>query len=316
MSAGAGIKVPGATVGRGMKSKQARATLLGLGFVSPWLLGFLVFTLYPIFASLYYSFCDYRVLTPPHWVGLRNYVELFTDKEYFLQSLWNTVFMFLELPIALAMGLAIALLLNQKLRGMALFRTLYYIPSVVPTVASAILWLWLLNPDYCLVNKTLAWLHLPVSAWLTDRVWAKPGFIVMDLWSVGGSMIIYLAALQGVPVHLYEAADLDGATGWDKLRHVTLPAISPVIFFNLILGVIGTFQYFTQAFVMGGGGTAGGPANATLFYALYLYQNAFQYFRMGYACAMAWALFALTLGASFIVFRSSARWVYYEGGER
>jgi len=299
-----------------MRGKQGRATVLGLGFISPWLFGFLIFTLYPIFASLYYSFCDYRVLTPPHWVGIRNYVELFTDKEYFLQSLWNTVFMFIELPLALAIGLAIALLLNQKLRGMAFFRTLYYIPSVVPTVASAILWLWLLNPDYGLVNKTLAWFHLPVSSWLTDRVWAKPGFIVMDLWSVGGSMIIYLAALQGVPVHLYEAADLDGARSWDKLRHVTLPAISPVIFFNLILGVIGTFQYFTQAFVMGGGGTAGGPANATLFYALYLYQNAFQYFRMGYACAMAWTLFALTLGASFVVFRSSARWVYYEGGDR
>jgi multiple sugar transport system permease protein len=299
-----------------VKGKQLKATLLGIGFVSPWLIGFLVLTLYPIIASLYYSFCDYRVLTPPHWVGIRNYVELFTDREYFLQSLWNTVFMFLELPIALALGLAIALLLNLKLRGMALFRTLYYIPSVVPTVAASILWLWLLNPDYGLVNKTLAALHLPVSAWLTDRTWAKPGFIVMDLWSVGGSMIIYLAALQGVPTHLYEAADLDGATAWDKLRHVTLPAISPVIFFNLILGVIGTFQYFTQAFVMGGGGTAGGPANATLFYALYLYQNAFQYFRMGYACAMAWTLFALTLGASFFVFRSSARWVYYEGGER
>lgn len=291
---------------------------VGLCFVSPWLFGFLVFTLYPILASLYYSFCEYRVLTPPHWVGLRNYVDLFHDKEYFLQSLWNTFFMFLELPLALVFGLAIALLLNQKLKGMAFFRTLYYIPSVVPTVASAILWLWLLNPDYGLVNKTLALAHIPAASWLSDRTWAKPGFIVMDLWSVGGSMIIYLAALQGVPTHLYEAADLDGATGWDKLRHVTIPAISPVIFFNLILSLIGTFQYFTQAFVMTGGasGTAGGPANATLFYALYLYQNAFQYFRMGYACAMAWVLFALTLGASFIVFRSSARWVYYEGGDK
>jgi multiple sugar transport system permease protein len=293
--------------------RRNRTLLLGLAFVSPWLIGFIIFTVYPVLASLYYSFCDYRILTPPHWVGVRNYVELFSDHDYFLPSLWNTFFMFLELPIGLAIGLAIALLLNLKLRGMAWFRTLYYIPSVVPTVASAILWLWLLNPQYGLVNKSLAFLHLGTPAWLSDRAWAKPGFIIMDLWGVGGSMIIYLAALQGVPAHLYEAAELDGATAWDKLRNVTLPAISPVIFFNLILGVIGTFQYFTQAFVMTSG--AGGPDNATLFYALYLYQNAFQYFRMGYACAMAWVLFAITLGASFVVFKSSAKWVYYEGKE-
>jgi multiple sugar transport system permease protein len=298
-------------------SSARRNLWLGLAFVSPWLIGLIVFTLYPILASLYYSFCEYRVLTPPHWVGIRNYVELFTDRDYFLQSLWNTAFMFLELPIGLVLGLAIALLLNMKLRGMAFFRTLYYIPSVVPTVAASILWLWLLNPDYGLVNKALTGMHLPTSAWLTDRAWAKPGFIVMDLWSVGGSMILYLAALQGVPQHLYEAAELDGANAWDKLRHVTLPSISPVLFFNLILGVIGTFQYFTQAFVMTGGGSgAGGPANATLFYALLLYQNAFQYFRMGYACAMAWVLFVFTLIASCVVFKTSARWVYYEGGDK
>lgn len=286
----------------------------GLAFVSPWLVGFVLFTLYPIIASAYYSFCEYRVLRPPHWVGLRNYVELFTDHDYFLQSLWNTFFMFLELPLGLFLGLAIAILLNQKLKGMPLFRTLYYIPSVVPTVASSILWLWLLNPEYGLVNKALAVVGIQGSAWLNDRTWAKPGFIVMDLWSVGGGMIIYLAALQGVPQHLYEAADLDGASAWDKLLNVTLPAISPVVFFNLILGVIGTFQYFTQAFVMtGANGTVGGPANATLFYALYLYQNAFQYFRMGYACAMAWVLFLLTLFGSIIVFKTSAKWVYYEG---
>ncbi len=302
------------------ETRRARRDLrLGLAFVSPWLIGLVIFTIYPILASLYYSFCDYRILSPPRWVGWSNYVELFSDREYFLQSLWNTAFMFLELPVALALSLVIALLLNQKLRGMALFRTLYYLPSVVPTVAASILWLWLLNPDYGLVNKSLLALHLPAPAWLNDRVWAKPGFILMDLWAVGGGMIIYLAALQGVPQHLYEAAELDGATGWDRLRHVTLPAISPVIFFNLILGVIGTFQYFTQAFIMtglNGAANVGGPANATLFYAVYLYQNAFQYFRMGYACAMAWVLFLITLAASLVVFKTSARWVYYEGGEK
>lgn len=299
---------------------RRRETFLGLGFVSPWLIGLLVFTLYPILASLYYSFCEFRVLSPPKWVGMRNYVELFGDKEYFLRSLWNTAFMFVELPLALVLSLLIAILLNQKLKGMAIFRTLYYIPSVVPTVASSVLWLWLLNPDYGLVNKTLALFGMPASAWLSDPKWAKPGFIVMDLWAVGGGMIIYLAALQGVPQPLYEAAELDGATWWAKLRHVTLPAISPVIFFNLILGVIGTFQYFTQAFVMSGAsgpdagsGRTGGPANSTLFFALYLYQNAFQFFRMGYACAMAWVLFVLTLLAAWLVFKTSAKWVYYEG---
>jgi len=291
-----------------------RNLLLGLAFISPWLVGFLVFTLYPILASLYFSFCEYRVLSPPRWVGVRNYVELFTDTDYFLPSLVNTAFMFLELPIALALSVGIALLLSQKLRGMAFFRTLYYLPSVMPVVATSVLWLWLLNPQYGLVNATLAALHLPTTEWLQSPVWSKPAFIVLDLWMVGGGIVIYLAAIAGVPPHLYEAAEIDGASAWRKTWHITLPAISPVIFFNLVLGIIGTFQYFTQAFVMTGG--TGGPANSTLFYALYLFQNAFAYFRMGYASAMAWVLFLLTLLATLVVFKTSARWVYYEGEQR
>lgn len=299
----------------GMSARTRRDLWLGLAFISPWLLGFFALTLYPILASLYYSFCEYRVLSPPKWVGLRNYVELFTDRDYFLPSLANTAFMFIELPIALVLSVGIALLLNQRLRGIALFRTIYYMPSVVPTVAASILWLWLLNPEYGLINKTLEWLHLPTTEWLQSPVWSKPSFIILDLWMIGGGIVIYLAALQGVPEHLYEAADLDGASAWVKIRHITLPAISPVIFFNLILGIIGTFQYFTQAFLMTGT-PPGGPANSTLFYALYLFQNAFTYFRMGYACAMAWVLFLLTLLATLLVFKTSARWVYYEGEER
>ncbi|NLH99030.1 MAG: sugar ABC transporter permease [Chthonomonadales bacterium] len=303
-------------VGAPRTSVRARREFwLGIAFISPWLVGFFALTLYPIVASLYYSFCEYRVLTPPRWVGLRNYIELFSDHDYFLPSLANTAFMFIELPIALALSVAIALLLNQKLRGMAFFRTLYYLPSVVPTVAASILWLWLLNPEYGLVNKTLEWLHIPTTQWLQSPVWSKPAFIVLDLWMIGGGIIIYLAALQGVPEHLYEAAELDGASAWRKTWHITLPAISPVIFFNLILGIIGTFQYFTQSFLMTGS-PPGGPANSTLFYALYLFQNAFTYFRMGYAAAMAWVLFLLTLLATLLIFRSSARWVYYEGETR
>ncbi|MBM3495622.1 MAG: sugar ABC transporter permease, partial [Armatimonadetes bacterium] len=230
----------------GSTVRARRDMWLGIAFISPWLFGFVTLTLYPVLASLYYSFCEYRVLSPPRWVGLRNYVELFTDHDYFLPSLANTAFMFIELPIALALSVAIALLLNQKLRGMAFFRTLYYLPSVVPTVAASILWLWLLNPEYGLVNKTLEWLHIPTTQWLQSPLWSKPAFIVLDLWMIGGGIVIYLAALQGVPEHLYEAAELDGASPWHKTRHITLPAISPVIFFNLILGIIVTFQYFTQ----------------------------------------------------------------------
>lgn len=295
--------------------RARRAVATGLAFISPWLTGFLIFTLYPIAASLYYSFCEYRVLSPPHWVGLRNYAELFTDRDYFLPSLANTAFMFLELPLALALSVAIALLLNQKLKGMALFRTLYYLPSVVPVVASAVLWLWLLNPEYGLINKTLGFLHLPTTEWLQNPAWSKPAFIVMDMWTLGGGVVIYLAALQGVPAHLYEAAEIDGASAWRKTWHITLPAISPVIFFNLVLGIIGMFQYFTQAFLMTGN-PPGGPANSTRFYALYLFDNAFSFFRMGYACAMAWVLFVLTLLATLLIFKTSARWVYYEGEGR
>jgi len=286
-----------------------RETRLGLLFVAPWLIGFALFTLYPVLATLYLSFTDYNVLSPPHWVGWANYQELLTDTETFWPSLANTLYLFLELPIALILGIAIAVLLDQKLRGMAWYRTLFYLPSIVPVVANAMLWLWLLNPEYGLINAGLRSLHIPAPAWLASPLWSKPALILMDLWGVGGSMIIYLAALQGVPTSLYEAAALDGASAWQKFRHVTLPGISPVIFFNLIMGVIGTFQYFTQTFVM----TKGGPDKSTLFYALYLYQCAFQYFRMGTACAMAWLLFLLTLGASLLVFKTSARWVYYEG---
>ena len=297
---------------------EARRIRTGLLFISPWLLGFLTLTLYPVIASAYFSFTEYRVMSPPKWVGLRNYVELFSDHDYFLPSLANTVFMFIELPIALALAVGIALLLNQKLRGMAFFRTLFYLPSVVPTVASAILWLWLLNPEYGLVNRGLGMVGVNGPGWLQDPLWAKPGFILMNLWMVGGNIIIYLAALQGVPQHLYEAAELDGAGAWRRTWHVTLPAISPVIFFNLVLGVINTFQYFTQPFMMTGapGVAPGGPANSTLLYPLYLFQNAFAFFRMGYASAMAWILFLLTVAATLLVFKTSARWVYYEGESR
>jgi multiple sugar transport system permease protein len=292
------------------RAERSRA-LTGLFFLSPWLIGLLVFTAYPLVASFYYSLTDFPVLRPPHWVGLANYAYLLTGDEYFWRfAVSNTLYMFLELPIAIAMGVGLAMMLNQRLPGMSVFRTLFYMPVLVPTVASSLLWLWLLNPQYGLANQALGHLGLPSLGWLTEPRWSKPAFIVMDLWGVGGGMVIYMAALQGVPEHLYEAAMIDGANPWQKFRNVTLPMISPVIFFSVIMGVIGTFQYFTQTYIM----TRGGPELSTTFYALYLFENAFEYFRMGTACAMAWLLFGVTLVATLLVFRSSARWVYYEEG--
>jgi len=281
-------------------------------FASPWLVGFAVFIAYPIAASLYYSFCSYDAIRPAHWVGLQNYQRLFAEDDLFWKSLGNTLyFVVFGLPIGLAASLGIALLLNQKLKGMAFYRTLYYLPSITPIVATSILWMWLLNPEMGLVNVALMKVgiaHPP--AWLSDPAWSKPALILMGLWGVGGGMVIYLAALQDVPEQLYEAASLDGAGRLAQFRHVTLPMLSPVILFNMIIGLIGTFQYFTQAYIM----TNGGPEDSTTFYALHLFNRAFLDFKMGYASAMAWILFLVTLACAAVVFRTSAKWVYY-GGE-
>ena len=295
---------------RGGESSQLA---LGLAFASPWIFGFLVFTAYPIVASLYYSFTYFDTLSPPVWVGAQNYTRLLTEDPLFWQSLRNTLFMVVfGLPASLVAGLALALLLNQKLRGMAIYRTIFYIPSIVPTVASSVLWMWLLNPQIGLINKMLAAAGVQGPGWLTDPAWSKPALILMGIWGVGSAMIIYLAGLQDVSQELYEAAEIDGAGSAAKLFHVTLPMLSPVIFFNLVMGIIGTFQYFTQVFVM----THGGPEDSTLFYALHLFNKAFVDLQFGYASAMAWILFAITIAATALVFRSSARWVYYPGETR
>ncbi|MCX6378330.1 MAG: sugar ABC transporter permease [Armatimonadetes bacterium] len=290
------------------RENQRNGTLFAL----PWLLGFAIFIAYPLCASLYYSFCTYDAIRPARWVGLQNYQRLFFEDPLFWKSLSNTLYMVaLGLPIGLVASLGIAMLLNQKVRGIALYRTLYYLPSITPVVATSILWMWLLNPEMGLVNLFLKRVGVAnPPAWLTDPFWSKPALILMSLWGVGGGMVIYLAALKDVPEALYEAAALDGASRWSQFRHVTLPMISPVIFFNLIMGLIGSFQYFTQAFVM----TNGGPQDSTTFYALHLFNKAFLDFKMGYASAMAWILFLITLVGALLVFRTSARWVYY-GGE-
>lgn len=295
-------------------STRAERTRLrnGLLFAAPWIIGLTVFYAYPILASLYYSLCSFDGIRTPRFVGLQNYRNLVTQDDLFWKALFNTIYMVLiGVPLSLLAGLGAALLLNQKVKGMAIYRTVYYLPSITPVVANSILWLWLLNPDIGLVNTALH--HLGVAkppGWLADPFWSKPAMLVMGLWGVGGGMVIYLAALQNVPVALYEAASLDGAGVTSRFRHVTLPMITPVILFNVITGLIGFFQYFTEAYVM----TNGGPQDSTTFYAFRLFNRAFQDFQMGSASAMAWILFVIVLACTLVVFKSSMRWVYY-GGE-
>ena len=282
----------------------------GLLFTSPWLVGLVVFTIYPIFASMYFSLTDYSVLKAPRWVGLANYVQLFTDDKLFPKSLVNTLYYAaVALPLGLIGSVALALMLNKKLMGMSIYRTVFYLPNVVPAVAMSVLWIWLLNPNYGLFNNILSSIGMRGIPWLTSPDWSKPSLILMSMWGIGGSMVIYLAGLQDIPEHLYEAAELDGASAWQKTANVTLPMLTPTIFFNLVMGLIGVFSYFTQAFIM----TNGGPLDSTLFYMLYLYRNAFIYFKMGYASAQAWILFVIVVSLTAVVFRSSGRWVYYGG---
>lgn len=261
-------------------------------------------------ASLYYSFTNYNILSPAKWIGLANYTALVHDP-LFWTALYNTVYYtVITVPLSTVFAIGLAMLLNMNVRGLAIYRTVFYLPAIVPAVASSILWLWLFNPSFGLIDSVLRGIGLPGPGWVFSVVWAKPALIIMGLWGLGAPMVIYLASLQGVPQELYEAASIEGASTAHKIRYVTLPFLSPVILFNVILGLIGSFQIFTQAYVM----TSGGPSNSTLFYALYMYEQAFQFLHMGYASAMAWVLFVLVLLATLMIFRSSARWVYY-GGE-
>lgn len=285
----------------------------GLLFASPYILGFLFLILYPLVASVYYSLCQYNVIKPPVWIGLENFRVLFTQDPLFWKSLYNTLYFTLfSVPLSLAFSIALALLLNQKVRAMSVYRTLFFLPTIVPIVASSVLWLWVLNPESGLLNGMLRqFAGIDGPGWIADEQWAKPSLILMSLWSVGGAMVIFLAGLAEVPQSLYEVADIDGAGRWAKFRHVTLPMLTPTILFNLVMGLIVAFQYFTQVYVMTGG--KGGPVDSTMFYALYLYRNSFYYLRMGYASAMAWLLFIVILSATVAVLISSKRWVHYHG---
>jgi multiple sugar transport system permease protein len=292
----------------------------GLLFASPWLIGLGVFLAYPILSSLYFSFCDYSTLRPAVWVGMDNYRDLAQDSLMF-KSLRNTmIFGAFALPGSLVTALMVALLLNSGVRGLPIFRTIFYLPCLVPAVASAMLWLWVFNGDFGILNYALNGVLRPLGCrpptWLADPLWAKPALAIMSIWGCGGTMVIYLAGLQDVPAELYEAAEIDGAGWWRKLFHVTLPCLSPVIYFTLIMGIISVLQVFTPAYIMGGGpqgGTNGMPAQSTLFYALYMWAQAFEWLRMGYGCAMAWILFMIILVLTLIAHRVASKRVTYAG---
>jgi multiple sugar transport system permease protein len=281
----------------------------GWFFISPWLLGFLLFGVVPFFASLYLSFTKYELLGMPQWIGLRNYERLFFKDPRFWISLKVTLYYsVLAVPSGLVIAFVLALFLNAPIRARAFFRTMFYLPSVTAGVATAYLWAYLLNPKNGLVNTLLGLIGIEGPGWFFSRQWAIPALVLMSWWGVGGTVVIYLAGLQAVPQHLYEAAEIDGAGALAKLWHVTIPMMSPTIFFTMVMGVIGSFQMFTTAYVV----TNGGPADATLFYILYLFRHAFQNFNMGYASALAWVLFVIVLVITLAQLKLSGRWVYYE----
>lgn len=298
-------------------SMKRMEQLYGYTFISPWIIGFLAFTAIPLVFSLITSFTDYNITSQMNFVGVQNYADMFTQDQFYWLSLGNTLYyVVFSVPLNTVGGITLAVMLNKKIPGMRVFRTIYYLPSVMSGVAVYILWEELLNPTTGYINVILSWFGIHGPAWLFDPAWTKPSLILMQLWGLGGGMLLYLNALKAVPDHLYEAADLDGASAWQKFCNITLPMITPVIFFEMSTSVIGGFQVFQSAYVMTNNG-GGGPLNSLLFYNLYMWNQAFvNNFQVGYANAMAWILFLIvliiTLGNLFL----SKFWVYYEGGDK
>jgi multiple sugar transport system permease protein len=294
-------------------SLTQRRTILGYIFIGPFILGFIFWFLIPALIAAYLTFQKWNLISPPQYVGLDNIKHLFNDP-LLLQSLKATfVYTFLSVPLSLALSFFLATLINRNFRGISIFRTIYYLPSIVPAIANALLWAWMFNTEFGLINVIVRALGGTKVPWLQSTTWAIPAFIILSLWGAGGAMIIFLAGLQGIPDIYYEAAEIDGAGRWAKLRYVTLPLMSPIIFFNLILGFINTFQVFTIAYLITGG--TGGPENSTLFLVLYIYRTGFRNQNMGYAAAVSWVLFFILTGLSFIVFKYLGSRVYYENPE-
>ncbi len=280
--------------------------------ISPWLIGFLVFMLYPMLRSLYLSFTSYDLFTDPKWIGMGNYSTMIDDDMFWHSLKITFIYTAISVPGNTIIGIGIAMLLAQKVRGVNYWRTIYFLPSIASGVSVAVLWSFVFNPDFGLFNTFLAWIGIDGPGWLTSTKWALPSLIIMSWWQIGQAMVIYLAGLKGISKSLYEAAEIDGAGAWRKFINITIPMLSPTILFNVVMALIFSFQVFTPALVM----TDGGPANATFVYVLYLYRNAFQWLRMGYASALAWILFIIVVVISLLFLRSSTAWVYYESQRR
>ncbi len=290
-------------------TQRQQEEFAGWAFALPWIIGFVLLTALPMIASAVIAFTDWNVIQPMQWVGLKNIQQATTDPLVWQSLKVTTIYAFVSVPLQVVFGLAVALLLNSNIRGLRFYRTIYFLPSVLSGVAVALLWRWIYASDYGLINSLLAEVGIRGPGWLGNPDWALPALIGMAMWHVGGGMIVYLAGLQGVPSELYEAAAVDGANAWVRLRNITIPMISPVIFFQLVTGLIAALQIFTEPLIM----TNGGPQNATLTMILYLYRNAFQFFKMGYASVMAWILFFYILALTLLIFRSSQLWVFYSG---
>lgn len=300
-------KIIGSRFRKGIESRRAK---YGYIFAIPWFIGLLMFYVYPLFGSVYYSFTNYNVVSKLQWLGLDNYTTLLKDQTFWI-GISNTLFFAaFSVPLSVVIGIFLALMLNMKIRAQGIFRTVFFIPTLVPVVATSIIWQWLLNPQFGLVNSILAAMGINGPPWLGSPDWSKPSLILMSQWTIGNSIIIYLAGLQDISQDYYDASDVDGANWFMKVRHITLPLLTPVIFFNTVMGIINTLQVFTLPYAMTYG--TGNPANSLLFYSMYLYNNAFLYMKMGYASAMAWILFIVIMAITLFVFRTSNRWVYYQ----
>lgn len=299
-------------IGRQLSVRERHNLRWGLLFISPWLVGFLAYELYPLVASFYYSLNRYDLIRPPVFLGFDNYVKLFTEDPNFPTVLWNTIYYVgFGVPLGIAFAFLVANLLNTKIIGRTFFRGIIYMPAIVPAVASAMVWQFLMNVQFGAINGILRSLELPIIPFLSSPTWAKPSLILVLIWTQGAAVVIFLAALQDVPRSLYEAASLDGASAWQQMRNITIPMTSPIILFNMITGFVAAFQEFTIPWLL----TQGGPMNSTEFLLTFLYRTAFINFRMGKASAVAWVILLIIIIFTVIMFRTSAKWVYY-GGER
>ncbi len=306
--------LPSVAAPRRRLSQGTRHTINGLLFASPWIFGLLAFWIYPTLASAYYSFTKYNGVKNPVWTGFANYIELFTSDGEFVDAVYSTVyFAVVSIPLAIIFAFGLALMLNAKIRGQVVYRTIYFLPTLVPEVALALVWIFIFTPHSGLIAAPFRAFGMRGPCWLTCAEWARPTLVLLALWIIGQQIILYLAGLQDVPQDLYDAADVDGANIFSKFRNVTLPILTPVIFFHLVTSVIGALNFFAIPYIMTGG--TGFPANSTLFYSIYLYKNAFHYLEMGYASAMAWLLFMFTLVVTLFIWRSARLWVFYAGGE-